>query len=187
MTGIVESIRAEFTRYKALAEGALAQLEEHELSTAVGPSDNSIAALVWHLSGNLTSRFTDFLTTDGEKPWRTREEEFDRRTVQRIEQLEKWEAGWRALFAALDALGDDDLERTVTIRGTPFKVHEALHRSLAHTSYHIGQIVYIAKQRRADGWRWLSIPPGGSDAYNRDPAYERPDAHASRLRPEPEN
>jgi len=169
MAGIVESIRAEYERYKALAEGAFAQVNDAELS-APGPNDGSSIAIVsWHIAGNLRSRFTDFLTADGEKPWRQREEEFQPRVVTKAELAETWSRGWDALFGALSGLTDRDLDRTVTIRRQPLTVAEALHRSLAHTSYHVGQIVYLAKSIRGAGWKYLSIPPGQSDAYNRAP------------------
>ena len=174
MKELVESIRAEYVRYKKLAEDAMAQVEESDLA-APGPNGGlSIATICWHMSGNLTSRFTDFLASDGEKPWRRREEEFLTRTVTREELLAKWVQGWDVLFRALDDLRDADLMRGVTIRQQPLRVHEALHRSLSHTSYHVGQIVYIAKAMRGNGWRYLSIPPGMSDAYNAAPDKERP-------------
>lgn len=179
MTNIVESIRGEFLRYKALAEGAIDQLSDSELSSPAPPGGNSIATIGWHVSGNLRSRFTDFLTSDGEKPWRRREEEFAERTVTRAGLLETWQHGWDALLQALEGLTDDRLADVVTIRGERFAVHAALHRSLAHTSYHVGQIVYAAKALRGSQWAYLSIPPGGSDAYNRNPRFERPAAHAA--------
>jgi uncharacterized damage-inducible protein DinB len=166
MTSIVESIRAEYLRYKGLAEAAIAQLSEAELS-AQGPNGgNSIAVICWHISGNLRSRFTDFLTSDGEKPWRKREEEFQARTVTRSELDSKWDQGWDVLLATLATLTDEQLQLTVTIRGQSLHVHEALHRSLAHLSYHVGQIVYVAKSFRGKNWTYLSIPPGMSDAFN---------------------
>jgi len=142
-------------------ENAVIQLPEAQLADAAG-SSNSIATIVWHLAGNLTSRFTDFLTSDGEKPWRDRDSEFLARQVKRAELQAKWEDGWRALFAALSALTDADLAKPVTIRGQPHTVAEALHRSLAHTSYHVGQIVFVAKALRGADWRYLTIPPGQS-------------------------
>jgi hypothetical protein len=181
MDTIVKSIRAEFVRYKALAEAAFAQLTEADLSKARGSEDNSIAVIAWHISGNLRSRFTDFLTTDGEKPWRRRDEEFDQRAVTRAELDEKWTSGWSPLLSALDALTDDDLRRTVTIREQPMLVFEALHRSLAHLSYHVGQIVYVAKATKGADWKSLSIPRGQSQSYNQNPSAERPEAHAARL------
>lgn len=161
MPTIIDSVRAEYLRYKALAEEAIAQLSDEELSVSAHQSDNSIAVICWHVSGNLRSRFTDFLTTDGEKPWRRREEEFQPRQVTRAELLEKWEQGWAVLLTSLSGLTDAQLGDQVTIRGDRMAVQEALHRSLAHTAYHVGQIVYIAKAFRADGWSYLSIPPGG--------------------------
>lgn len=178
MSTVVESIRGEYLRYKALAEGALAQVGDERLGVEPGPSSNSLARIVWHVSGNLASRFTDFLTSDGEKPWRNRDEEFESRTVSRQELLEKWEKGWTALLGALETLTDADLGRTVTIRGQSLMVHEALHRSLAHTSYHVGQIVFLAKTFTGTGWMYLSIAPGASAAYNADPRHEKPSAHA---------
>src|SRR5262249_20201290 len=127
-------------------------------------------------AGNLKSRFTDFLTTDGEKSWRDRESEFQpRQDTTRKDLMKSWEDGWNILFAALQPLNDDDLMRTVTIRGQKALVHETLHRLLAHTSYHVGQIVYLAKAYRGtEEWDWLTIPPGGSDEYNRNPTHEKP-------------
>jgi len=157
MTAIIESIRAEYLRYKALAEAAIAQLDEAELAAHDSEYGNSVTVMCWHLSGNLQSRFTDFLTSDGEKPWRQREEEFQAR------------------------LTDEQLQQSVTIRGQSLRVHEALHRSLAHAAYHVGQIVYVAKSQRGKDWTFLSIPPGKSDAYNRTAHAERPAAHANVL------
>lgn len=178
---IIESIRAEYLRYKALAEGAIAQLRDEQLSQAASGTDNSIATICWHVSGNLQSRFTDFLTSDGEKPWRNREEEFQPRPVSRAELLATWEQGWRALLSTLDALGDEHLGQTVTIRGQQLRVDEALHRSVTHTSYHVGQIVYLAKALRGGEWTYLSIPPGGSAAYARAPGRDRPAGHVASL------
>jgi len=158
---VVASIEGEYRRYKTLGENAVNQLPDAQLADAAG-SSNSIAIIVWHLAGNLTSRFTDFLTSDGEKLWRDRDSEFLARQVTRAELQAKWEDGWRVLFAALSALTDADLAKTVTIRGQPHTVAEALHRSLAHTSYHVGQIVFVAKALRGADWRYLSIPPGRS-------------------------
>jgi hypothetical protein len=178
---LIDSIRAENLRYKALAEAAMGQLDEAELSVEGPNGGNSIAILGWHLGGNLRSRFTDFLVSDGEKPWRQREGEFHRRTVTRAELLAMWQEGWAALLDTLGGLTDEHLQATVTIRRQPLKVHEALHRSLAHVAYHVGQIVYLAKSLRGASWQYLSIPPGQSDAYNRDPAFERAVAHTARL------
>jgi uncharacterized damage-inducible protein DinB len=167
MNSIVESIHAEYLRYKRLAEGAIAQLDDADLSAAGPNGGNSIAVICWHVAGNLRSRFTDFLTTDGEKPWRARDEEFVTRTVTREELLAKWNEGWETLLGALASLTDEQLQLTVTIRHIPHRVHEALHRSLAHVSYHVGQIVYLAKSVRGGEWKYLSIPPGQSEAVNK--------------------
>lgn len=173
---IIDSIRAEFLRYKNLGEKAIAQLDGAALSAVPAGGSNSIATICWHMSGNFRSRFTDFLTSDGEKPWRQRDEEFEPRAVSREELLEKWEQGWRVLLDALGQLTDDDLERTITIRNQPHSVTEALLRSLAHASYHVGQIVYAAKAARGDQWTYLSIPPGQSEQYNQQPTLDRPPA-----------
>jgi len=183
MSGILQSIADEYRRYKALAEAALEQVPDPALSEP-GPNDtNSLAVICWHVAGNLRSRFTDFLTSDGEKPWRQREEEFAARTVSRDELLAKWNQGWDVLLSALAPLTDADLTKTIRIRGEEFTVHAALHRSLAHASYHVGQIVTLAHQIRGKEWRYLSIPPGGTDAYNANPTHETPSKHAARLRP----
>lgn len=181
MTSIIESIRAEYLRYKALAEAAIRQLGEAELSVQGPNGGNSIAVVCWHLAGNLQSRFTDFLTSDGEKPWRERDEEFRARTVTRAELLSKWDQGWEVLLGTLANLSDEQLQRTVVIRGQSLQVHEALHRSVAHLSYHVGQIVYLAKSLRGADWTYLSIPPGQSATYNKAPILERPASHEAAL------
>jgi putative acetyltransferase len=175
-------VEAEFTRYRRLAEAALGQLEDADLARA-DAGGNSVAVICWHVGGNLHSRFTDFLTSDGEKPWRRREEEFERRAVSRSELLAHWEEGWAALRDTLAHLTDADLGRTVTIRGQPLRVIEALHRALAHVSYHVGQVVALARQLRGEAWRFLSIPPGQSEQYNARPTMEKPAAHAGSLVP----
>jgi hypothetical protein len=177
----VSSVRAEYLRYKALAEGGVGQLSDAELFVSGPGGGNSVAVICWHVADNLRSRFTDFLTSDGEKPWRKRDEEFHARTVSRSDLLAHWERGWAVLMETLSGLTDDDLGRTVTIRGQPLLVSEALHRSLAHISYHVGQIVYVARGLRGDGWRFLSIPPGQSEQYNAQPNREKPAAHAAGI------
>lgn len=178
---LIQSLQAEYLRYKALAEAAMAQVDDSGLAAHPPGHDNSIAALCWHISGNLESRFTDFLTSDGEKPWRDREQEFGDRSPSRAELLLKWARGWDVLLRALSTLTDDDLARTVSIRRQPLQVTEALLRSLAHVAYHVGQIVYVAKALQGDRWRFLSIPPGQSDAYNQSATLEKPSAHAHIL------
>jgi Protein of unknown function (DUF1572). len=171
MTQILESIRTEYVRYKSIAEGAMGQIADADLNRG-DPNELSIAMICWHIAGNFRSRFTDFLTTDGEKPWRQRDEEFESRAPSRAELMAKWENGWSVLLATLSELSDKDLNRTVTIRRQELQVHEALIRSLAHTSYHVGQIVYLAKSFRGADWKSLSIPLGQSVAYNQNPHLE---------------
>jgi hypothetical protein len=174
---LLGSIRSEFLRYKALAEGAIDQVRDQELALQGAGEPGSITSIAWHVGGNLRSRFTDFLTSDGEKPWRNRESEFDDRTASRAELLAQWQVGWDALLNTLNELTDNQLDRDVIIRGQSLKVYEALHRSLAHTAYHVGQIVHIAKAQRGPEWKSLSIPRGQSDAYNANPTRERPKVH----------
>jgi uncharacterized damage-inducible protein DinB len=181
MSPHVEAIADEFTRYKALGEAAIAQLDDDELGLIGSDGGNSIVAIVWHVAGNLESRFADFRTSDGEKPWRNRDDEFVLRTVTKSALFEKWERGWRALLAAISELTDADLLQTVTIRRQQLRIDQALQRSLAHTSYHIGQIVFLAKQIRSGGWRCLSIPLGGSAAHNARGADESAKAHTRML------
>jgi len=178
---VVRSIAAEFRRYKALGDSALAQLDDSELATPGAGGGNSAVILVWHVGGNLASRFTDFLTSDGEKPWRRRDDEFVSRVVSRAELLAKWNTGWEAALGAVAALGDEQLLEKVSIRGQSFEVHDALHRSLAHVAYHVGQLVYLAKSIRGDSWTCLSIPVGESEAYNRNPTLQDPAVHASAV------
>jgi hypothetical protein len=182
VASIVSSIAGEFRRYKALGDAALAQLKDEELAIGTAANgSNSAAILVWHVGGNLRSRFTDFLTSDGEKPWRARDEEFTTRAVTREELLEKWNGGWDALFGALDGLSDDQLRQTITIRAQAFEVHDALHRSLAHIAYHVGQLVFLAKSFRREQWTNLSIPLGKSDEANRNPAHQDPGSLAEKI------
>jgi hypothetical protein len=180
---IVAAIEGEYRRYKALGEGTFSQLEARDLVVRSTPESLSIAMIAWHVSGNLESRFTDFLTTDGEKPWRDRESEFAERRVDRKEMLAKWERGWSVLFDSLASLSDRDLTRIVTIRGISATVGEALARSLAHTSYHVGQVTFLGKMLRRSEWRYLSIPPGRSAAYNANPNLEKARPPAAPVKP----
>lgn len=177
---VLSLIEGEYRRYKALAEGALDQLTPEQLAEGAGAT-NSVATIVWHISGNLESRFTDFLTSDGEKPWRDRDGEFERRAPSPETLREKWERGWAVLLDTLASLHDEDLERTITIRGVELRVDEALFRSLAHASYHVGQVVFAAKAMVGDAWSYLSIPPGGSAAYAANPTLEKASRHAKAL------
>ena len=178
---VIASLTAEFTRYKALAEAAIRQVNDEELTRADAGGSNSIQVLVRHLAGNLESRFADFRTSDGEKPWRDRDAEFEETPLTRTQLLEAWDMGWRALLTALAELTDDQLAATITIRRQPLRIDEALHRSLAHTAYHVGQIVYLAKAMRGDAWQCLSIPRGASRAHNQAARPEHAAAHAAHL------
>jgi len=155
----------QFTQYKQLAEKAFLQLTDSQLFMAVNEESNPVVVIVKHMWGNMLSRWTDFLTTDGEKDWRERDAEFENDLVTREEMMQKWEEGWSCLFGALQSLDTQDLGRTVTIRSQHLTVTDAIVRQLTHYAYHVGQIVYIAKMFTNDHWKSLSIPRGGSAAY----------------------
>lgn len=171
----VELLLREFKRLKSLADAAISQCSNEHFFAAPSPTDNSIAVIVKHVAGNLVSRWTDLLTTDGEKPDRNRDAEFEILPEDRRERLlESWERGWSILFASLGSLNESDLERSILIRGEPLTVLQAANRQLTHYSYHVGQIVYVAKHYRGPSWRTLSIPRGGSAGFNQQPtAYVR--------------
>ncbi len=158
-----------FRHYKALGERAIAQCPDEHLSTVLDAESNSIAVIVKHLGGNMRSRWTNFLTSDGEKPDRDRDSEFEDPPASREALMALWESGWQALFAALAPLTDEDLARTVKIRGEAHSVMQAINRQVAHYSYHVGQIVFLAKHH-ARAWQALTIPRRASAAYNRDVA-----------------
>lgn len=182
---LVASLAAELRRYRALAEAALAQVDD-ACFAAPGPGGtNALVVIVQHVAGNLASRFTDFLSTDGEKPWRRRDEEFVAGSATRGELMLDWERAWCRALDEIETLGEAQLFALVTIRGQGLPVHAALHRALAHVAYHVGQIVQRARAETGDAWRSLSIPPGGSQAYAAAPDRERPDDHAQRLGREP--
>ena len=172
MRTLLQNFLDEYRRYKTTAEKALAQVPDGGWNTIAAPDGNSIAMIVRHLSGNLLSRFTDFLTTAGEKPWRNRDAEFETREYGRDEVLALWESGWAVLEKELGSLTDADLSRTVLIRGQALTVHEALARSLAHLSYHVGQIVLLARMACQTDWKWISVPKRKSAEYNQNPTIE---------------
>ena len=172
---IIESIKSEYERYKSLAEGAISQVKDDDLHKKLGDDDNSIAVIMNHLSGNFKSRFTNFLTEDGEKSWRDRDGEFDERMESRARLLERWEESWKILYDQIDALKDSDLGKMIKIRGKELNVCDALQRSLAHASYHVGQIVLMARVFAGSKWQSLSIPRGKSREYNLNPTKERID------------
>src|SRR5271163_2740390 len=165
-THYLEEARRQFRGHKRMAEGAMTQLRDEDFFVTLDPEANSVAILVKHLAGNMRSRFTDFLTSDGEKPDRFRDQEFevsDKTT--RDEVMRWWEQGWAHVFSALDSLAPADVLSTVTIRHEPHTVMQALNRALAHYAQHIGQIVFLAKHLRASRWQTLSIPRGKSEDY----------------------
>ncbi len=162
----LEDSLALFRQYKTMAEGAMAQVTDEQLFATLDAEMNSIALIVKHMAGNMRSRWTDFLTTDGEKPDRHRDTEFENPPSTRSALLEMWEQGWAHVFAALEPLSDADLGRTVTIRGEPHSVMQAVNRQIAHYACHIGQIVFLAKHLQASNWTSLSVPRGQSAAFN---------------------
>ena len=178
----LEEARRQFRGYKRLGEGALSQLKDEELFVALDPESNSAAIVVKHMAGNMRSRFTDFLTTDGEKPDRHRDQEFEPSSESnRAEVMRWWESGWSCVFSALETLRPEDVQRTVTIRGEPHSVLQAINRQLAHYAYHVGQIVFLAKHLRSKEWKSLSIPRGQSEGVNRKLAERNSGSSGSRT------
>jgi hypothetical protein len=163
----VQDFIDEYRRYRALGEKAMAQVSDDALNHVPVVAGNSIAVIVRHVGGNLASRFSEFLTTDGEKPWRNRDGEFADGPVARADLDQVWRTGFDLVERELGALSDDVLTRTITVRGVPHTVHEALCRSLAHTASHTGQIVLLAKIAAGRDWKTLSIPRGQSAQYSR--------------------
>ena len=163
LQGTIDTFRSN----KALADKAIAQVADEKLHVSLDANTNSIAVIMKHVSGNLQSRWTDFLTSDGEKPSRNRDDEFVDKFAGRADAVEFWERGWSCLFGTLQSLRPQDLSATVTIRGEPHSVPFAIQRSLAHCGYHLGQIVLIARVLAGDVWQTLTIPRGGSGNYNR--------------------
>lgn len=160
-----------FRGHKRLADDAIAQLTDEQFFAAPDPEDNSVAVIVKHVAGNLRSRFTDFLTSDGEKPDRNRDQEFAiTDETSRAHMLAWWERQWQLLFDTLNSLEPEDLERSITIRSQPHTVLQALQRSLAHQAYHAGQIVWLAKHWKSAGWKSLSIAKGQSEQVNAEMA-----------------
>lgn len=160
------SVVKQFEYYKTLGEKTFEQLNEEELHWQYNRTSNSIAIIVVHLSGNMKSRWTDFLTTDGEKEWRERDIEFEPVIETRMQLMVSWNEGWGCLFSALKSVNDDNFHTEVYIRNQAHTIIEAINRQLAHYSYHIGQIVYIGRMIKGEDWKSLSIPKGDSSAFN---------------------
>ena len=165
-TSYLEDALGVMRYYKRLAEEAMAQVADEQLCAVLDPEMNSIALIVKHMAGNMRSRWTDFLTTDGEKPDRNRDSEFCDGPPDRPALMRVWDEGWAIVFAALEPLTDMDLSRTVTIRGEAHSVMQAINRQLAHYPYHCGQIVFLAKHFKSEGWRSLSVPRNKSQEFN---------------------
>jgi len=162
----LDSVKKQFLYYKMLGEKAMDQLEPNQLFFAVNEDTNSIATIVKHISGNMLSRWTDFLTSDGEKEWRNRDAEFENDLQSKEEVLELWNKGWKCLENALESLKPEQLSDIIYIRNEGHTVIEAINRQLAHYPYHIGQIVFYAKQLKNSAWNSLSIPKNKSGNYN---------------------
>ena len=163
---LIDGALTSFRSNKAWADKAIEQLPEDRLHVALDPNTNCIAVIMKHVAGNLLSRWTDFLSSDGEKSWRNRDEEFVDTLHDRGELLRYWNSGWQQLFDSLSALTEADVRRTVTIRGEPHSVPLAIQRSLAHCGYHVGQIMLIARILAGDHWTTITIPRGGSAGFN---------------------
>lgn len=164
----LESVQKQFLYYKTLGEKAIDQLEPEQLFVSVNEDTNSIATIIKHLSGNMLSRWTDFLTTDGEKEWRNRDDEFESNSNTKEEVMKIWNNGWDCFFNALNSLTADQLTTIIYIRNEGHTVVEAINRQLAHYPYHIGQIVFYAKMLKKSEWSSLSIPKNKSNSYNAD-------------------
>ena len=166
-TSYLEDSIALFRYYKKLAEAAIGQLTDEQLSVSLDAESNSVAIIVKHMAGNMRSRWSDFLVSDGEKSWRNRDSEFEAPSKDRAELLALWESGWRTLFSALEPLTEADLTRTVTIRGEAHSVMQTINRQLAHYPYHCGQMIFMAKHLCSENWRSLSVARNKSQEFNR--------------------
>ena len=166
MNNYLESVQKQFNLYKSLGEKTIAQVDAEKLFWQYNAESNSIAIIVQHLWGNMLSRWTNFLTEDGEKDWRNRDTEFEEVIKTKEELLSKWDIGWDCLFNAIKALRTDDLDKIIYIRKEPLTVVDAINRQLAHYSSHVGQIIFLGKMILNSRWVSLSIPRGNSQQYN---------------------
>ena len=162
----LENVKSQFLYYKTIGEKAINQLEENQLFESINDDNNSIATIVKHLSGNMLSRWTDFLTTDGEKEWRNRDSEFEETIATKQQLFEIWNKGWNCFFNALNSIEPNQLSTLIYIRNEGHSILEAINRQLAHYPYHIGQIVFYAKMLKSSSWESLSIPKNKSSSYN---------------------
>jgi uncharacterized damage-inducible protein DinB len=172
-TSYLDDVRPLFAYYRKIGESAIAQVSDADLTATLDPEMNSVAQIVKHMAGNMRSRWTGVPEADGEKPDRNRDAEFADPPPTRAELMAMWDAGWASMFAALDPLTDADLIRETFIRGERHSVQQAINRQIAHYSYHVGQIVFLAKHLQSANWKSLSVPRGGSAAFNRDVAAGR--------------
>lgn len=163
----LDSIIKRFKEYKTLGEKTFNQLNDEEMHFQPNKESNSIAIIIQHMQGNMLSRWTNFLTEDGEKEWRNRDDEFELHQFSKQQLLEKWNEGWKVFLDTLESLTTNDLSKTITIRSQPLNVVDAINRQLAHYSYHVGQIVYIGRWIRQTEWQSLSIPKNKSNEFNR--------------------
>jgi len=164
----LDEARRQMRGHKRMGEGAMAQLSDQDFFVTLDPESNSVAILVKHLAGNMRSRFTDFLTSDGEKPNRFRDTEFELTpATTRAEVMKWWEEGWAVVLGAIDALKPEDVMSTVTIRAEPHTVLQAINRQIAHYAAHVGQIVFLAKHLRSSEWKTLTIPRGRSEEFKK--------------------
>ncbi len=162
----LDEVRKQMRGHKRMGENAMSQLRDEDFFVTIDPESNSIAILVKHLAGNMRSRFTDFLTSDGEKPDRFRDREFEMTSgTTRAEIMKWWEEGWSCVMGAIQGLKPDDVMRTVTIRGEPHTALQAINRQIAHYAQHVGQMVFLAKHLRSNEWKTLSIPRGKSEEF----------------------
>ena len=162
----LQSAIQQFSDYKSQGEKCFSQLSEKDFYYKFNEASNNLAIIITHLHGNMLSRWTNFLTEDGEKEWRDRDVEFDERNISRSKLMELWEEGWRVLFTSLNQLKPDDLDKVIFIRTHPLTVIEAIHRQLTHYASHVGQIIFISKMIRGNLWKTLSIDKGQSKAFN---------------------
>lgn len=162
----IESAISEFQRYKALGDKTFSQLSDKEIHWQNGDFDNSVAIIAKHIAGNMLSRWTNFLTEDGEKSWRHRETEFEQPPETKAEMIAVWEKGWNCLFDTLNSLTEENFDRKIKIRNEDHSIIEAVHRQLAHYANHVGQIIYVGRMIRGKDWQSLSIPKGRSEAFN---------------------
>lgn len=162
----LDSVIKRFKDYKVLGEKTFDQLSEEQMHLQPNEASNSIAVIIQHLHGNMLSRWTNFLSEDGEKEWRRRDDEFEAHQFSKQQLIDKWNEGWKVFLDSLEALTENDLTKTITIRSQPLNVIDAINRQMAHYSYHVGQIVYLGRWMKQDEWKSLSIPKNKSAEFN---------------------